>query len=632
MLPEIISSMCVPSSTTIKDVHHLAKRNRAILTLLVALIPLLFLCLLFMDDTVKPVLQFTLSSTIITLLVFLLTCRSHVDLFYIFITICLMIFPLILTKIIKDSIFFSWMSTQMNPILVFLLTRKKSYFLIETAGQTLLLLFSYQPFMEEFLKSHTPDYLLNKLTIAACISQATTIIFVGHIYDIFEHNHKTIEQITLLKRNSEKSKIFFMGISHELRNSINSLVGNVDLALNESSPEKVKQSLQNVKVCGDLLIHLVNNTLDTHKAESGELEIVPVSVSTLDTLKRCWGICSEIIKRKGLKGSMKIDKRVPKFLKLDSHRLTQILLNLVGNAAKFTQEGSINITVQWLNGDSRVDSKCFCPHPYTESGLFEKDDAIARINDKYGFMEIQFAEKKVDRDFADCSPTLPQGILKFIVQDTGCGIDEKDLNQVFGKFHQLGNAESRKAGTGLGLYITKQLCLKMKGDIRVYSKVGQGTSFVFCIPTEVGESFRDSVVEKNTERLKVLIADDVPFNIDLLENYLRNLGVNTIETVNDGIRAFNKFVEAHQKKSLFDLIFLDLDMPNSNGKNTALKIRQYEKEHNLAASKIIIMSRNSSETEIKDCITNYHADGFLKKPISTNSVKTIMARHFGRDN
>ena len=145
------------------------------------------------------------------------------------------------------------------------------------------------------------------------------------------------------------------------------------------------------------LLHLVNNIVDTGKVEIGELEVNPTPNAIGSLLEKVWGVCAQLIKTKRLNGRMYVKDNLPDMVSVDHHRLMQILLNLVGNAIKFTDTGSILIDVQWLSGEDEVTEESFEPCPFDEDGLFEKIKAVGILNKNFRCLDaglLNFVTKK----------------------------------------------------------------------------------------------------------------------------------------------------------------------------------------------------------------------------------------------
>ena len=270
----------------------------------------------------------------------------------------------------------------------------------------------------------------------------------------------------------------------------------------------------------------VNNVLDTGKSDIGNLEVNPVVTNIHELFQRGWTICHELIRRKGLTGHLKISRKMPLKLLIDGQKINQILLNLIGNAVKFTDSGSITVTVQWLQFDSLCE-KCFYPIPYddTDEGVFDRQDNMYRISLSRDmclsseYLVFSNERKKFNVDELSYSEEKSKGMLKIIIKDTGCGMNQDSVKKLFQKFSQVSDdASKRQIGTGLGLYITKEICNKMGGDIRVYSKPGVGSTFIACIPSTSVPAKREALdvgFIKSVflqKKAKAIVADDSPFN------------------------------------------------------------------------------------------------------------------------
>jgi CheY-like chemotaxis protein len=227
--------------------------------------------------------------------------------------------------------------------------------------------------------------------------------------------------------------------------------------------------------------------------------------------------------------------------------------------------------------------------------------------------------------------------LKFVISDTGCGISAEAQGKLFQKFSQVNEDPSkRKLGTGLGLYITRALCQKMNGDVRVYSQLGKGSTFIFCIPTStpspqissqerIGIDYARPFIDERT--LRALIVDDQDFNNLIVMNYLKKIGINDITVAKNGLEAYSQYKNSLEQSRLFDVVTMDVEMPIMDGKEAVKKIRQLEAEKYTKKSLIIMISGNCMESEITQCIDKngeIGADYFLKKPVSVEDLLKII--------
>jgi len=315
--------------------------------------------------------------------------------------------------------------------------------------------------------------------------------------------------------------------------------------------------------------------------------------------------------------------------------MNQILLNLIGNSIKFTQKGSISVTVKWLRYPEVID-KCFEPIPYDDidEGLFEKEENLSTLNTTQfsdsvpGFHGLVQERKRLN-SIAELSSPLQEsmGVLKIIVKDTGSGMKKEALDRLFKKFSQVSeDASQRQIGTGLGLFITKEIYNARKGEIRAYSKAGVGSTFIVCIPTislpfdTVHRAGCEFLVNQLSERkLKALAADDSPFNVNLACNYFTQFGASVVSVAYNGYDAFRKYRECRLSDVQLDIVTLDIDMPVMDGRTACDKIRQYERENRLKPTIIILISGNYDKEQVDEYINpeqGHRAHYFLRKPVS----------------
>ncbi len=195
------------------------------------------------------------------------------------------------------------------------------------------------------------------------------------------------------------------------------------------------------------------------------------------------------------------------------------------------------------------------------------------------------------------------------------------------KFSQVSeNISQRQIGTGLGLFITREICLAMNGEIRAYSRSGTGSTFVVCIPTTSVPLTRsqrvnsESITSQLTQQhIKALVADDSPFNVNLISNYFSKFGGSVVSSAYNGYNAFMKYKECRGAGLNIDVVTLDIDMPIMDGRVTCDRIREYEKENRLRPVLIVLISGNYDKEQIDEYLDpekGRRADYFLRKPVS----------------
>ena len=448
------------------------------------------------DETIRPIIGYQNKM----LLLFLLVCQliyfplmlisntnlSTIHLLNISLSIGIVLGIILLSKNYTKQLHFSyfiisciygplvaWLSDEglgwslvtiyISPTLINLVTMNSNYHILASLFQIGVLNFFYKGRLVEALyRTQIERYADNFIKLSS-FSTLVIVILILIITNNLQRSQAMISETTVMQKEYERQKQFLMSFSHELRNPINSLMGNLQLALMENASLKVKELLDTAKLCGELLLHLVNNILDRGKLELGGLEINMVNLNLYESLDRIWTICSETIKRKNLQGYLKVSKSIPEFMKMDHHRLMQILLNLVSNSVKFTESGTIMVSIYWLQDRTEVTEDCFYPFPYDDEneGVFEKDEATAGLLRKSGFHILSLEKKHLKRPHKVRLARTNNGILKIVVKDTGCGIQEQQLNSIFKVTTQSEN-QHRNLGSGLGLSITGQICQKMK--------------------------------------------------------------------------------------------------------------------------------------------------------------------------
>ena len=370
--------------------------------------------------------------------------------------------------------------------------------------------------------------------------------------------------------NIAKSE-FLANISHEIRTPMNSIVGLASL-LNSSDtpPPKYKLFLQTLEASANSLLLLINDMLDMAKIESGTAEIdrVPFELcKLLDELRQV--MASQAIRRKI---AVATDCQLPKdeILLGDPRRLRQVLINIVGNAIKFTEHGGVTVTA-----------------------MADPDDAFVRIE----------------------------------IMDTGIGIPADKLGTIFDKFIQSDSTISRKyGGTGLGLAITRNLVELMGGAIDVQSTLGVGSTFTLRLPLRTTERMTQTPAETGERRnieplpraLHVLLVEDTPPNVLVAGEMLHRLGA-TFDVAENGPLALERFAA---KK--YDVILMDIQMPGMDGWTVTEGIRRAEKAKAIATTPIIGLTAHAFARDRERCMAAGMND-FISKPYTIAELRRVLA-------
>jgi signal transduction histidine kinase/DNA-binding response OmpR family regulator/integral membrane sensor domain MASE1 len=358
---------------------------------------------------------------------------------------------------------------------------------------------------------------------------------------------------------------FLAMMSHEIRSPLNGIIGNTDLLLDSPLAPSQRRSADVVRQCGTALITVIDDILDFSKIEAGKLDLAYEDFNLEESLEAVASMTRVAAQNKGLKLAVAIAADVPRGVKGDENRLRQVLLNLVANAVKFTETGSIDIGVERASAS------------------------------------------------ADCV------VIRFTVRDTGVGIPLEAQAHLFDAFYQVDGSYRRKAGgTGLGLAICRRLAHLMGGEIGVESLPGMGSRFWFT--AELGRSERqvsrsatsDGVADSGAPA-RILLVDDLDVNRDIAEALLTQAG-HSVDMAADGAEAVAAVVNND-----YDLVLMDIQMPVMDGFEATARIRS------LPAPKrsipIIAMTAYATRQDIQHCVV-LGMNGHIAKPIER---KTLLA-------
>gem|GEM_PF-1510558 len=392
---------------------------------------------------------------------------------------------------------------------------------------------------------------------------------LGTVTDIAAR--KRIEQELIAARiaaddaNHAKSQ-FLSSMSHELRTPLNGVLGYVQmLATDPATSSSQQRKLSAIESCGQHLLTLINDVLDLAKIESGNLEVENGDCNLYDLLESVSDIVRERAQTKKLTYTVEIEKSVPNYIRIDAIKLRQILVNLLGNAIKFTHAGSISLKV------------------------------TTRANGRE---------------------------LLFLVRDTGVGIPLDKQQEIFKPFRQISRAGG---GTGLGLSISQRLCEALGGKLLVHSTVGAGSSFSFSLPLELGEATRreppqrlaQPVLDLRAGTVTVMVVDDNPVNRQVLAGMLRGSGMDVVEAEN-GREALEKL-----RIQFTPLVLMDVRMPVMDG---FAATRAIKSNPLLRKAKVIAVSASVFPDTVA-AMRASGCDDFIKKPVRIRELLEKIALH-----
>jgi PAS domain S-box-containing protein len=373
-----------------------------------------------------------------------------------------------------------------------------------------------------------------------------------------------------LEASRAKSE-FLANMSHEIRTPMNGIIGMQALALTASNPEDCSGYLESAQHSAQSLLEILNDILDVSKIEAGHLEIHPAPFYPRNCIADVLQLIRPRAREKGLELTSTVSAGIPERLIADDLRLRQILTNLLGNAVKFTNHGGVELRV-----DSRTGG----------------DDQLH---------------------------------LDVAVIDTGIGIPKEKQGVIFESFRQADSSTTRRfGGTGLGLTISARLVGLMGGNIRVESSPGQGSAFHFTLPCKLAPPetanpgrAQSAMAAAPSKKLRILLADDNPINQKLALKLLEKRG-HTVSVVGDGRQA----LEAARQALPFDLILMDVQMPNMDGLEATRAIRKIEDPVRNSVP-IVAMTAFAMASDRDRCLAA-GMNGHITKPINPSELCTML--------
>ncbi len=384
-----------------------------------------------------------------------------------------------------------------------------------------------------------------------------------------------LQQAKAAAESASRTKSDFLAsMSHEIRTPMNAIMGIADLLAKTSLTPEQDKYVQIFRRAGDNLLNLINDILDLSKVEASQLELERTGFSLSDHLEKVTEMVAARAHEKGLSMVYEIGPSVPNDLIGDPTRLRQVLLNLLGNAIKFTQSGEVTLRVA-----------------------------------------------------PDGNPSVPTA-LRFTVSDTGIGIPREKLGQVFERFTQADSSTTRRfGGSGLGLTISKRLVELMGGRIWAESEVGKGSVFAFAVPFEIWATVNRPATapvgagpEPALRELRILLAEDSPDNCIITMAYLEDTPYR-VEIAGTGAIACEKFTAGD-----YDLVLMDRQMPVMDGLTATRAIRAWEQANDRPPTPIIALTASALKGDREMCLAA-GCTAFLTKPIKQEVLLQAIREH-----
>jgi len=377
-----------------------------------------------------------------------------------------------------------------------------------------------------------------------------------------ELNNQLEDALIESKRAAQAKTIFFSNMSHDIRTPMNAIISFVELAMKSDDQAVVKQYLEKVESASEHLLSIINDVLEMSRIESGKMELINVETDLKEVSKGLYDIFHLLMEKKGLEYKVDFDVKHP-YVLCDKNRLNRVLLNIINNAYKFTNSGSVIVSIR-------------------EESI--KDNIVA---------------------------------FKFSVKDTGVGMSPEFSKKIYNAFERDHTVEAQNIqGTGLGMAICKAIVSLMGGEIELKTEPGKGSEFVISVSFEATQvnavKEEETKVENDLSRLKgirALLTEDNEINREIINLLLEQVGVSLVETVN-GKEAYERLDDS------FDILLTDIQMPEMNGYELAKKVRTESQYKNIP---IIALTANAFKEDIDKAIEN-GINEVVTKPINTEEL------------
>lgn len=449
----------------------------------------------------------------------------------------------------------------------------------------------YEELRRQFTEDAASEIVRNGKIYATQVNEMCrgdrVIGYVMQLVDVTD-SRMQLEHMQLLKDNADKANEaksdFLARMSHEIRTPINAVLGMNEMILRESGEDSIKKYAMDIRSAAQALLGIINDILDFSKIESGKMALAPAKYELSSFLNDLLNMVMVRANKKGLKVEMEVSPRLPAELYGDDVRLRQILINILNNAVKYTEKGKV----------------------------------VLRVSGE---------------------PCRDRITMHFEVEDTGIGIKEEDMPNLFKAFERIDMGHNRSIeGTGLGMSITTHMLKLMDSELKVHSVYGQGSTFSFDVSQKIMSkeqlgNFEERV--RNTSReynynvaftapdAKVLVVDDNDMNRNVFRNLVKKTHMQVTD-VSSGMECLAKVEKEH-----YDLIFLDFMMPEMDGIETYNRMKKLPV--NMCADTPVIMLTADAVSGARERYLRQGFRDFLSKPIMPDKLENMMKKYLPQE-
>lgn len=424
-------------------------------------------------------------------------------------------------------------------------------------------------------------------------------------------------ELKILKASNEAKSLFLSNMSHEMRTPLNAILGMDEIILRQTREEETYKYASDIKTAGNTLLAIINEVLDSSKIEAGKMDIIPVEYDLGSVVNDLVNMIKQRIEDKGLAFNIDVDPNIPYLLYGDEIRIKQCVLNILTNAVKYTETGSITLKIS-------------CSWPINEKNWKLHKDNYKKID----------GTKSEIGDDAGSKDGLRPVLVRFRVIDTGIGIKKEDINKLTKPFVRIEEERNRTIeGTGLGMNIVQNLLNLMGSKLEVESVYGEGSDFSFELlqgaRTEepIGnytDRYKAYVSKKEQYKTgftapnaRVLVVDDTSANLTVARGLIKPMLIN-VDTATSGKETLEKV-----KTNKYDILFIDHRMPEMDGVETLQALKK--QMDNMSRDAVCIVLTANVISGARDKFLAQGFDDYLAKPIDTEKLERMLREYLPKE-